>query len=326
MVPHPCRSQILRELHDSPVGGHLGQEKVIGKLQQRFYWPGSVTDAKHWCNTCSICAARKTHPPRQQAPLHTVTAGAPMQIVAADILGPLPQTSSGNRYILVAMDYFTRWAEAYAIPNQEAATVTDKLVSNFFLRFSPPEQLHTDQGRQFESALLHEVCRSLGIQKTRTTAYHPQGDGLVERFNRTLLSMLATTAKDHPATWETFLPKLCMAYNTSIQASTGYTPFYLMFGREARLPVDIMFSPPPTDATSPNEHATQLQTTLREAFERVRTNLATAHNRQKMYYDKHIHGKPIQPGDHVWLLTTAVPPGQSRKFHHPWFREVKYLW
>ena len=90
-------------------------------------------------------------------------------------------------------------------------------------------------------SLLHEVCRSLGIHKTRTTAYHPQGDGLVERFNRTLLSMLATTAKDHPATWETFLPKLC---NTSIQASTGYTPFYLMFGREARLPVDIMFRPP----------------------------------------------------------------------------------
>ena len=203
VVPHPCRSQILRELHDSPVGGHLGQEKVIGKLQQRFYWPGSVTDAKHWCNTCPICAARKTHPPRQQAPL---------------------LLASGNRYILVAMDYFTRWAEAYAIPNQEAATVTDKLVSNFSLRFSPPEQLHTDQGRQFESALLHEVCRSLGIHKTRTTAYHPQGDGLVERFNRTLLSMLATTAKDHPATWETFLPKLY----TSIQASTGYTPFYLM--------------------------------------------------------------------------------------------------
>ena len=110
VVPHPCRSHILRELHDSPVGGHLGQEKVIGKLQQRLYWPGSVTDAKHWCNTCSICAARKTHPPRQQAPLHTVSAGAPMQIVAVDILGPLPQTSSGNRYILVAMDYFTRWA------------------------------------------------------------------------------------------------------------------------------------------------------------------------------------------------------------------------
>jgi transposase InsO family protein len=124
-------------------------------------------------------------------------------------------------------------------------TVTNELVSNFFLRFSPPEQLHSGQGRQFESALLQEVCRTLCIHKTH---YHPQGDGLVERFNRNLLSMLATSAKDNPATWETHLPKLCLAYNTSIQASTGYTPFFLMFGREARLPVDIMFGPSPTDA------------------------------------------------------------------------------
>jgi len=136
-----------------------------------------------------------------------------MQTVAVDILGPFPDSPSGNRYILAAMDYFTRWAEAYAIPNQEAATVADKLVSNFFLRFSPPEQLHSDQGRQFESTLLKEICHSLGIHKTRTTPYHPQGDGLVERFNRTLLSMLATTTRDHPATWETLLPKLCLAYN-----------------------------------------------------------------------------------------------------------------
>ena len=216
------------------------------------------------------------------------------------------------------MDYFTRWAEAYAIQNQEATTVADKLVSNFFLRFSPPEQLHSDQGRQFESSLLHEVCRSLGIHKTRTTAYHPQGDGLVERFNRTLLNMLATTAEDHPATWETLLPKLCMAYNTSIQASTGYTPFYLMFGREARLPVDLMFGPSPTDTTSPNEYTAQLQLSLREAYRRVRTNLTTAHNRQKDYYDQRIHGRPIQPGDLVWLLSPAVPVGHSRKLHCPW--------
>jgi transposase InsO family protein len=318
VVPHSLRNQVLRELHDSPVGGHLGQDKVIGKLQQRFYWPGSITDAKHWCNTCPSCAARKTHPPRQQAPLNTITTGTPMQTVAVDILGPLPQTSSGNRYILVAMDYFTRWAEAYAIQNQEATTVADKLVSNFFLRFSPPEQLHSDQGRQFESSLLHEVCRSLGIHKTRTTPYHPQGDGLVERFNRTLLNMLATTAEDHPATWETLLPKLCMAYNTSIQASTGYTPFYLMFGREARLPVDLMFGPSPTDTTSPNEYTAQLQLSLREAYQRVRTNLTTAHNRQKDYYDQRIHGRPIQPGNLVWLLSPAVPVGHSRKLHCPW--------
>ena len=116
-----------------------------------------------------------------------------MQIIAVDILGPLPKTGNGNCYVLVATDYYTRWVEAYAIPDQGASTVAQKLVNELFCRFLPPEQLHSDQGRQFESELVAEVCKLLKICKTRTTPYHPQGDGLVERFNRTLLDMLATT-------------------------------------------------------------------------------------------------------------------------------------
>ena len=240
-----------------------------------------------------------------------------MQIVTVDILSPLPEKPSGNRYIMVVMDYFTCWAKAYAIPNQKADTVADQLVSNFFLHFSLPEQLHSGQGRQFEATLLQEICRCLGIHKTHTTPYHLQGDRQVERFNRTLLSMLAKTAKDHPSTWDTFLPKICMAYNTSVQASTGYTPFYLMFGNEARLPVNIMFGPTPADATSPNEHAAQLQVSIRQAFQAVQENMATAHKRQKEHYDRHVHGKAFQPNDLVWLLITAVPLGHPRKLHCP---------
>ena len=129
--------------------------------------------------------------PRRHAPLGTVRAGSPMQICAVDIMGPLPKSKNGNRYILVLGDYFTRWMEAYAIPNQEASTVAQKLVDEYFCRFSVPEQLHSDQGRQFESSLIAEICRILQIQKTRTTPYHPQSDGMVERFNRTLLNMLS---------------------------------------------------------------------------------------------------------------------------------------
>ena len=106
-----------------------------------------------------------------------------MQRVATDILGPLPETLAGNSYVLVVADYFTRWVEAFPIPNQEATTVAKKLVDEVFCCYSPPEQLHSDQSRQFESLLIAEVCRLLGIQKTRMTAYHPQSDGLVERWN-----------------------------------------------------------------------------------------------------------------------------------------------
>ncbi|CAI8036691.1 Retrovirus-related Pol polyprotein from transposon 412 [Geodia barretti] len=131
---------------------------------------------------------------------------------------------------------FTKWAEAYAIPNQEATTIANKLVNEMLLRFSPPEQLHSDQGRQFESTLIAEICKCLGIHKTQTTPYHPQSDGLVERFNRTLLNMLATAMAGHPGTWEDHTQKVLLAYNTSTQSTTGFSPFFLMFSREARLP------------------------------------------------------------------------------------------
>ena len=194
-----------------------------------------------------------------------------------DILGPFPDRRSGSRYM---MDYFTRWAEAYAIPNQEASTVAEKPITQFFLRFSLPEQLHSDQGCQFESPLLREICRILGIYNTHTTPYHTLSDELMEQFNWSLLSMLVTSVKDHPSTWESYLPKVCMAYNTSVQASTGYTPFFLMFGREARLPIDIMCGSCPAEATSPNKLAAQLKHSLRQAFSHVHENMATSHNLQ----------------------------------------------
>ena len=318
IVPRPLRKAILLDLHDSDTGGHLGECKTLSRLRQRYYWPGQATDVKNWCRTCPTCASRKTPAPANRAPLHTIRAGFPMQTVAIDIMGPFPESPSGNRYILVAMDYFTRWAEAYAIPNQEAATVANHLVNELFLRFSPPETLHSDQGRQFESALLGSICRLLGIRKTRTTPYHPQSDGLVERYNRTLLSMLATCSREHPSTWDTYLPKLCMAYNTSVQPTTGYTPFFLMFGREARLPVDIMYGSSPTETVTPHHYAAALSESLQQAYSRVRENMALAHNRQKEYYDQRSHGTPFKPGDLVWLHQPQVPPGQSRKLHCPW--------
>ena len=148
-----------------------------------------------------------------------------MQTVAIYIMGPLPETPSGNLYVLVAGDYLTKYMEVYPIPNQEAVTVAKKLTDELFLRFSTPEQLHSDQGRQFESDLIAEVSNLLHIEKSRTTLYHPQGDGLVERYNCTLLSMLSTTVKDHLHNWEDHIRKVCMAYNTCVHSTIGFTPF-----------------------------------------------------------------------------------------------------
>ena len=235
-------------------------------------------------------------------------------------MGPLPESETGNKYVLVASDYFTKWTEVYAILNQEATTVAQKLTDEMFCRFSPPEQLHSDQGRQFESQVVHEVCKLLKIRKTKTTPYHPQCDGQVERFNRTLLDMLATTTRENAFDWENQIRKVCMAYNTSVHSSTGFTPFFLMFGRQAKLPIDLMYGPPSdtTDPTPVSDYAVHLKKSLEDAYSLAREKLGTSHERRKEYYDRRVHGSPFQPADLVWLHSTVIPQGHSRKLHHPW--------
>ena len=182
-----------------------------------------------------------------------------MQRVAMDILGPLPETDRHNRYILVIADYFTKWAEALPLPNMEAETVAQKFVHHFVCQFGVPDFLHTDQGKNFDSILMKEICRLLGMQKTRTSPYHPQSDGLVERLNRTLLSMVSTLAEEESKNWDLNLPLLMLAYRTSVQETTGASPYSLMFGRETRMPVDIMFGRPPEEPlTSPSQYALRL--------------------------------------------------------------------
>ena len=258
------------------------------------------------------------------APLQPILTSRPLQLVATDIVGPLPESPAGNRYILVVADYFTRYVEAYPISDQEATTVARQLVDEFFLRFSPPEQLHSDQGRNFESSVIAEVCRLLGIEKSRTTPYHPQSDGLVER---TLLDMLATAVVDRPLEWEQHLRRLCFAYNTSVHPTTGFSPITLMFGRQARLPVDVALgtSPPPA-ATIPKYVARFHEREF--PYGCVRDKMGHQLQKQKTRYDAQTQGRPFKVGDSVWLHNPAVPRGRSRKLHRPWtgpYRVAKQL-
>lgn len=155
------RQEILQQLHSGPVGGHLGTDKTHSKVKQRYYWPGYWKDVQVYCLNCKDCATRKTPTHRSKAALQPVVTGYPLEIVAVDITDPFPQTSNGNQYILVAGDYFTKWTEAYAISDQEATTRAKKLVDKFICRFSVPHQLHSDQGRQFESKLIQSICQLL---------------------------------------------------------------------------------------------------------------------------------------------------------------------
>ena len=165
--------------------------------------------------------------------------------MAIDILGELPETENGNKYIVVISDYFTKWTHAIALPDQTAQTIADRLMVEFFSVFGMPQYLHTDQGRQFESNLFQEVCKLLGIEKTRTSPYRPQSDGMVERWNRTIQQMLKSFINDNRNDWDDHLPYLCMAYRATPHESTGCSPNLMMFGQENNLPIDVMagFSP-----------------------------------------------------------------------------------
>ena len=162
--------------------------------------------------------------------MRTYNVGAPLERVALDILGPLPDSDRGNKYILIIGDYFSKWTEAYAIPNQEATTVARVLVEEFVARFGIPRQIHSDRGRNFESKVFQEMCKSLGMDKTRTTPLHPQSDGMIEHFNRTIERMLSKFVAENQRDWDSHLPILMMAYRSAVHETTSFTPCELMFG------------------------------------------------------------------------------------------------
>ncbi|KAL5502559.1 hypothetical protein EMCRGX_G009355 [Ephydatia muelleri] len=265
IVPKVSWDDVLHKVHNAPSGGHLGEAKTLSRLQERFFIGQGMLKLAEEASTTAKYASGIY----------------PMQIIVVDIVGPFSPVKSGNNYVLVVSDYFTNWMEAFAIPNQEPVTVAEKLVEEVLCRFSIPEQLHSDQGRQFEGKLMQEVCKLLHINKTRTTAYHPQSD--------------------------------------------GFSPFFLLFGHQARLPVDLAYGIAPMEEMTTQEYVRNLRQTLEKAYSIVRNHTGAALERK---YDRRVHGDEYQVGDLVWLHNPVISKGAKRKLHCPWtgpFKVVKKL-
>ena len=290
------------------------------RLRQAFYWGQSRRDVEDYCRRCDSCTARKGPQGQSRAPLQQHRVGAPMDRVAVDVLGPLPRTSRGNRYVLVAIDYFTKWMEAYPLPDQEATTVAEALVQGMFSRFGTPSELHSDQGRKFESQVFTAMCSQLGIRKTRTTPLHPQSDGLVERFMRTLGAQLALTTAPDQSDWDLQLPLILMACRSAVQESTGCTPALSMLGRELRTPLELAYGRPPDapDAMAGPEYARQLQDRLETAHRFAKHQAQQAGVRQKRCYDMHAKGQDFQAGDLAWVYGPKRVKGRCPKLDRKW--------
>ncbi|CAK1604064.1 unnamed protein product [Parnassius mnemosyne] len=176
-------------------------QEVIWEFRERFYWVHCRDDVEDWCHKCTNCEAIKGPQTRSRGSLRLYNVGAPWERIALDVAGPFLEIESRNRYFMVVMDYFTKWLEVFAIPNQEASTVTDKLVHEANCRFGVPLEIHSDQGRNFESQIFQETCRVMGTHKTRTTSHHPQSDEMVQRFNQTLERYLAKVLENRQSDW-----------------------------------------------------------------------------------------------------------------------------
>ena len=216
LVPKAGRERLFLSYHASLYGGHLG--RTLARLADRFYWSGMADDVKDWLSQCVACIKRKS-PVGRHHPLGNIPTGHRWDRIAMDILDVCDPTPEGFRYILVIADYFSKWTEAFPMKNKCADTVADILVENIILRFGMPLVIHSDQGREFENGLMKSVCALLGCTKTRTAPYHPESDGMIERFNRTCLMMLSMFVNDRRDNWHELLPFIMHAYRTSVHES-----------------------------------------------------------------------------------------------------------
>ena len=241
LVPKSGRKELFRSYHASLFGGHLGRNRKLARLSHRFYWSGMSGDVKEWLGQCVVCVNRKSPTGRHHL-LGNIPTGHCWDRIAMDILDVCDPTPDGYRYILVIADYFSKWTEAFPIKNKCADTVADILVEKIILRFGMPLVIHSDQGREFENGLMKSLCSLLGCTKTRTAPYHPESDGMIERFNQTCLMMLSMFINDRRDNWHELLPYVMHAYITSVHESTGYSSFRLMMGEECSLPQDASYA------------------------------------------------------------------------------------
>jgi len=321
IVPDKMRGDIIAEHHDTRMAGHFGIQRTLSRLRASpYYWPQMKDSVENWIKKCDVCQRTKPEIKRQLAPMGQLAAGRPLERVAVDVMGPFKETVRKNRFVIVVGDYFTKWMEAYPVPNHKAETVATTLVDNFFCRFGIPQSLHSDQGRDFESKLFQEMCQLLDIDKTRTTPWHPQSDGMVERFNRTLQTLLKQTIQQNQEDWDQHIAVCCMAYRSSVHDVTKKTPNMLMLGRELPMPSHLLVkSPEPVPAyQNMHEYAVTLQSKLQKCHEEARINSFRGMRHQKSQYDRRAHKNKLQKNQFVWLYNPTKKIGLSPKLQIRW--------
>ena len=317
VVPQSMVEELLESIHSSSTGGHLGVAKVTEKIRQRFYWPVFQEDVKLFISRCPQCQKRSNPPKTYRHALVDWKTGYPFHYIGIDFMEPLPE-SNGHKVTFSIGDHFTKWYKAVPLPDPMASTTATALIEHWISRFGCPHRIRSDQGRNFESLLFKNLLSLLEIDKSRTTAFHTQSKGVIERMNRTLQNMLAKWINAEQNNWWQQLPYVMMAYQSSVHESTGCTPQFLVHGRETSLPSHLMFPSPKSDCPTVHEFAHQQKQCFERQFALVRDNLNQNQRRRHAIYNHKVLGTNYRDGQEVLLQTPVVPVGQNLKFFSPW--------
>ncbi|KAL2102623.1 hypothetical protein ACEWY4_001791 [Coilia grayii] len=321
VLPRSFRSEVLRLAHEAPMAGHLGIRRTQAKILQHFYWPKLHRDVVSFCRSCHACQV--VGKPNQKIPLAPLrplpVTEEPFSRVLIDCVGPLPKTKKGHQYLLTIMDMTTRFPEAVPLRVIKAKPVLDALIT-FFSRFGLPKQIQSDRGTNFVSNVFQDVMCELGIQQITSSAYHPQSQGAIERYHQTLKRAIKTYALQHPGDWDVALPFMLFALRDSVNESTGFTPFELVFGHEVRGPLKLikerLIKQPFEGGVL--QYVALFRDRLSSACQVARDNLKGAQERMKVQYDKKAVERTFKPGDRVLVLMPMRGNSLSTRFCGPY--------
>jgi transposase InsO family protein len=321
VLPLKHRNLVYKALHTDM--GHLGANRVLQLAQQRVYWPKMAEDIEEFTRKICRCLAQRKTRREPVAPLVSIHTSMPMELVAFDFLH-LEKATSGHEYILVIIDVFTRFVQAYPTKNKSALTVAKLLFGEYILRFGLPARYLHDQGREFHNNLLGYLEGFCGIIRSRTSPYHPMTNGSCERFNSTILSMLRTLVESEKKKWPESLNKMVFAYNATKHTTTGYSPHYLFFGREPLLPLDFAFRDLPKaeqKITSYRRYIEDWESQMSEAYKIAKQNCDRVKNVAEERWKKRLIATELLPGDKV-LVRNKREQGGPGKIRAYWEQSV----
>ena len=317
-VPPCLIEQILLSCHDDITAGHLGTTRTVSKIRQRYFWPGMNKQIISYVLSCIDCQTKKKPLNKPAGLLKSIAPGKPFERMGIYLIGPFPLSKSGNRHTIVAVDYLTKWVITKAVPTADSKELVNFLVHRVVLQHGAPTFLISDRGKCLTSSFSKQLYDVLQTNHLTTTAYHPQCNGLVERFNHTFAEMLSMYVSSSHNDWDETIDFVTFAYNTSRQESTGYTPFYLLYGREAVLPVDVALGndPNPILVIPSEEGVVGLIKRLSVVREKVKRRLLAVQLRQKKRYDGRRKTKSFEVGEQVLVYRPTRKKGRSEKLLH----------